>query len=99
MITTLIFDLDGILIDLCDLHKRVFLDALLKGAGIKIDDGYHDRELNALPTRLKLEKIGVVGRIAIDVARIKQELTLKELENIQPDDDLKDILNELNLYY
>lgn len=96
MIASIIFDLDGVLIDLCDIHKKVFQKALLIAAGISIEDKFHDESLNGLPTRVKLDKIGIVGRTAIDVANLKQELTVKELENIQEDVELREILLDLS---
>jgi HAD superfamily hydrolase (TIGR01509 family) len=99
MISTIIFDLDGVLIDLCDLHKKCFQEALLIGAGLKITDEYHDRELNGLPTRVKLQKIGTQGPVAIRVSDLKQDLTLKELQNLKPDEELINIIEELSLQY
>ncbi len=99
MITTLIFDLDGILIDLCDFHRRIFQKACVVGAGLSIENEYHDKWLNGLPTRTKIEKIGIAGRPAVEVARLKQQYTLEELQNIQPDLVLRSILENLHDQY
>jgi sugar-phosphatase len=99
MINTIIFDMDGVLIDLCDLHKRCFQEALFKEYGVKISDEIHDNEFNGLPTRTKLQKLGIPINISDRISQLKQELTIKELENIKPDQDLINLIEELYLEY
>lgn len=96
MITTLIFNLDGVLIDLCKIHKKVFCEALLRVGGVSLGSYCYDKYLEGLPTRTKLQKIGILGRAAIDVEDLKQQLTIKEFEKIQEDIELRDILLQLS---
>lgn len=96
MITTLIFNLDGILIDLCKIHKKVFCEALLRIGGLSVSTYCYDNYLEGLPTRTKLQKIGINGRTAIDVEDLKQNLTLEEIKKIQEDIQLREILLELS---
>ena len=51
----LIFDLDGVLVDLCDLHRETFIHAFnaLAGAAL-VNDDVHERYLEGLDTRSKL---------------------------------------------
>jgi beta-phosphoglucomutase len=95
MINTIIFDLDGVLCDLCELHKKCFQEALKRIAGLEISDEYHEEHLNGLPTSIKLQKLGVSGRLAIDVANFKQELTLSKLEQLEEDIDLQETIANL----
>jgi beta-phosphoglucomutase len=99
MITTLIFDLDGVIIDLCDTHRDCFKQALKIVVGLDITDKYHDEHLNGLPTKTKLAKLGISSDNSARVSKLKQELTLKELEKIQEDKDLQETLIELNDSY
>jgi beta-phosphoglucomutase-like phosphatase (HAD superfamily) len=99
MINTLIFDMDGVLVDLKELHRDCFLQALLVGAGLKVTPEWHDEYLCGFPTRIKLQKIGTQGPISIRVAELKQELTLKALEELKEDEDLIATIKELSWQY
>jgi HAD superfamily hydrolase (TIGR01509 family) len=99
MITAIIADLDGVIIDFCDIHRECFQKALLVGVGLKIEDEYHNLQLNGNPTSVKLQKLGITGPNAIRVAELKQQYTLEAIKNIQPDKELKDLLLELSLNY
>lgn len=99
MVTCIIFDLDGVLIDLCDTHKECFQKALFVAAGIKIDDEYHNKFLNGLPTKVKLTKLGIFPKYAEKVLELKQQYTLEALKDIKKDEELSNILWELSLYF
>lgn len=51
---TILFDLDGVLINSSGLHKEAFLKAS-ESLGIKINERTHDQYLEGLPTRKKIE--------------------------------------------
>ena len=59
-ITTLIFDLDGVLADLCELHRDLYIEsfnALARAPGVEgplLSEGLHAEELEGLSTRAKL---------------------------------------------
>lgn len=99
MITTIIFDMDGVLIDLCQLHRDTFKRALFTHIGLDISDEYHDKHLNGLPTKIKLKKIGISGETALYISHLKQKFTLEALENITIDNDLNNTLWELSKEY
>lgn len=96
MITTLIFDMDGVLIDLCDIHRDCFKSALKTVVGLDISNDYHFECLNGLPTRIKLEKLGVSKENAIKINELKQELTTRAIEEIKPDKELQNIISGLH---
>jgi beta-phosphoglucomutase-like phosphatase (HAD superfamily) len=55
VIKALIFDLDGVLADLCDLHRLTFIKAFNAAVGTSLlDDDIHERHLEGLDTRSKL---------------------------------------------
>jgi len=85
MIQNVIFDLDGVLFDGCDLHANLFLKAVLKiRPDISITREYHDTMLNGLPTKEKLRILNIVGEEANTIYSIKQELTNTYLSTIPP---------------
>ena len=85
MITTIIFDLDGVLFDGCDLHADFFLRALSRvRPDISINKEYHDTHLNGLPTKEKLRRLQIEGDEAGQIYTIKQELTSNHLFSIEP---------------
>jgi beta-phosphoglucomutase-like phosphatase (HAD superfamily) len=85
MIRNIIFDLDGVLFDGCDLHAQLFLQAVSQiRPDIQISKEYHDKYLNGLPTKEKLKLLGIEGEEAKDVYTIKQNLTGIHLSAIEP---------------
>jgi len=70
-----IFDLDGVLVDTCDLHCHAFLTALSEVTKIHMDVEEHNRLLNGLSTREKLSKLGVDINTSDAVFTLKQNLT------------------------
>lgn len=82
------FDLDGVLLDAVHLHAISFCRALGEH-GFDLDESEHMVMLNGLPTRHKLEilakRYGATFELAKDsIARRKQELTLEQLKDVQP---------------
>lgn len=81
----IVFDLDGVLFDGCDLHANLFLDALSKiRPDILINKEYHDAKLNGLPTKIKLNMLGIKGEEAERISIIKQELTGIHISTLEP---------------
>ena len=97
MIKNIIFDLDGVLFDGCDFHAKTFIQAVLS---ILPDNPltreFHDTHLNALPTRYKLNKLGIDSETAVRIYNLKQHITATTIgEYIRPDDKVKDICVKL----
>jgi beta-phosphoglucomutase len=86
MIKNIIFDLDGVLFDGCELHATLFLNALnYVYPDLLITKEYHSRVLNGLSTKKKLEILQISEEGAKKVYEIKQEMTFEYIEkNIQP---------------
>jgi len=95
-IKTIIFDLDGVLINLCEMHRQAFTKALTYSYGLFIEKEYHDKYLNGLPTKIKLEKLGVPRPQWERIIRAKQEITDKEIENIGVSWELQYMINSLS---
>lgn len=96
MIKQIIFDLDGVLIDLCDTHYECFKEAVLTYSSTLITKEQHDKELNGLPTKTKLQRLGFDDSDISLICDEKQKLTQKAIKKIQIDHDLIDTLNQLN---
>lgn len=95
MIKHIIFDLDGVLIDAKEIHSNTFIKAC-RNNKVKITKKQH-KELCGLPTRIKLDKLGINGSKAEDIYNYKQTLTERELDNIKPDYDLIALIEFLKL--
>jgi len=54
-----LFDLDGVLVDACDWHFDALNEALSDVLGTTISRKDHEEKYNGLPTRVKLEMLGV----------------------------------------
>lgn len=75
MIRYILFDLDGVLVDAVKLHQQAFLEAVTLFRYVSEEE--HMRELNALPTKKKLEKLGVPDSLREEIYNKKQEITLR----------------------
>jgi len=94
-ITTFLFDLDGVLVDLCELHRTIFIKAFNLHSSISINLEFHDKYLEGLSTKEKIKKIKTHYSIQIDeelISKTKQELTTFELQNYSFTDRIKLIL-------
>lgn len=84
MIRAILYDLDGVLVDAVDLHKKAFNAALLSVSNISLSDEEHLRDFNGLPTRTKLEMLVKQGRINPAqipfIEKTKQQMTLAGIE-------------------
>jgi len=63
MIKSILFDLDGVLVDACEWHKVSLNKALLEVSNIIIKNEEHHTTFNGLPTKKKLELLVKQGRI------------------------------------
>lgn len=94
-ITTFLFDLDGVLVDLCELHRKIFIKVFNDNNYVSIDSDFHDKFLEGLSTREKLKKIKTQLCIEIDedlIYKKKQEYTLYELHNYPFTSRIKNVL-------
>ena len=94
-ITTFLFDLDGVLVDLCELHRTIFIKAFNLHSSTSINLEFHDKYLEGLSTKEKIKKIKTHYSIEIDeelISKKKQELTIIELQNYPFTDRIKLIL-------
>jgi len=97
MIKNIVFDLDGVLFDGCDFHAKMFIQAVLTILPEHtLTREFHDEHLNALPTRYKLNKLGIDSEIADRIYTLKQKLTATMIgEFIRPDNKVKAICAKL----
>lgn len=79
MVKALLFDLDGVLVDAMDWHRRAFLEALDKEAFVHMTAEEHDALLAGRPTKEKLKILAQRGTIKSEwidrIASAKQERT------------------------
>lgn len=68
-IRAVLFDLDGVLVNMCICHRDAFLASVEALTGTVIPVKYHDKHLNGLPTSEKLEILCQERRLAHDVDR------------------------------
>lgn len=73
MIKGILFDLDGVLVDAVTLHRNAFIKAIKPYKTISVN--YHQKYLNGLPTRKKLEKLGFNKEKIEEINKIKQKIT------------------------
>jgi len=97
MITSIVFDLDGVLFDGCDFHAKMFIEAVLTILpDHTLTREFHDQELNALPTKYKLKKLGIQSEISDRIYALKQQLTATRIgDSIRPDKKVQDICVKL----
>tara|TARA_R100001082_G_C4363634_1_gene160671 strand:- start:943 stop:1578 length:636 start_codon:yes stop_codon:yes gene_type:complete len=85
-VQAVLFDLDGVLVDACDWHYLA-LNKALEGIRVEpISREDHITTYNGLPTRIKLEMLGLSEDESTLVWKLKQEYTLKTIRqyaNIQ----------------
>lgn len=97
MIKAVCFDLDGVLVDACDLHKEALEKAMLSTVGYKISEEDHKTKFNGLPTKQKLKALGV-SELDIDlINNVKQSITVYDIKNkIEYDKTKVDLFEYLN---
>jgi len=101
MIKVIVFDLDGVLVDSCDLHFNAFNMALeLCGCSDKqITYEEHIDRYNGKPTNTKLFMLttdkGLEPKLYNDIWTAKQKITTKLISDYQPDTRIIDVLKQL----
>lgn len=78
-IKLIIFDIDGVLISTRELHEIAFIRSL-RHHGYEMTKEEHDIKYDGLPTKVKLDMIGVEESIRESVFNMKQKITF-ELAN------------------
>ena len=82
MIKNIIFDLDGVLFDGCELHATLFIKAVKTVCpDILITKDCHDKELNGLSTKKKLEVLQINQNDSKNIYEIKQQMTFEHIQN------------------
>jgi beta-phosphoglucomutase len=78
VIRAALFDMDGVLVDAQEIHRRAFAEAVLRVSGIRLSDAEQVR-LEGRPTNTKLAMLGVTDPDKARLASaLKQALTLAE---------------------
>jgi len=96
MIKYIVFDLDGVLFDGCELHAKLFIDSVLKvKPNTNLTKEYHDTVLNGLSTKKKLDFLYIIGEEAKQIYDLKQSMTKDSIRNIQHTSKNKEICEEL----
>lgn len=82
-VRAVVFDLDGVLVDACEIHYETLNAALRQIANYEISRRDHETVYNGLPTRVKLADLAANGRIRLDqviaISDLKQQLTVSEI--------------------
>ena len=99
MIKNIIFDLDGVLFDGCEFHAEIFMRAVnIIKPGLNLTKEYHDKVLNGMTTKQKLNLLNLTTSERDDISELKQRLTREVILNyIMPSEEQKAMLQAL--YY
>lgn len=81
-IEAVVFDLDGVLFDACDLHYQALNRALERAGHDPISPEDHHGRFDGLPTRTKMKMLGIEGDEAKKVWTLKQECTAEMLAEV-----------------
>jgi HAD superfamily hydrolase (TIGR01509 family) len=85
----ILFDLDGVLVDACEWHYES-LNLALRDFGLdEISREQHVSTFNGLPTKVKLNMLGIDGGLADRVNRRKQDRTLEIIKTTAKTDHTK----------
>jgi len=90
-----IFDLDGVLIDTCEMHFNLLNQALEMLGHEPISLLTHKTMLNGLPTKEKLSKLGFVEGEIVKINELKQKLTHAAIEGLELNQNKKELLRWL----
>ena len=85
MIRMVIFDLDGVLVDACEWHRKALNEALYDESNYEISIDDHKSTFNGLPTKVKLDKLISMGLVSKEkkeaIYNLKQEKTIEIIKN------------------
>jgi len=96
MIKCVLFDMDGVLVDACEWHRKALNKALVQHGypEISLSDHYH--KYNGLPTRVKLKLMGIDDSVATEIEIDKQLCTLLLIaEECRPQQNVTETLKYL----
>lgn len=94
MIKSIYFDLDGVLVDSCEIHYLALNKALAQ-YNLEISRQDHFIKYNGLPTRTKLQKMGIDPFLYPVIWDLKQKYTLDYIKDYVPDEHIMYILKSL----
>ena len=99
MIKSIVFDLDGVLVDTVELHYKAFTQAL-KLFGFELPPAIHGFSYNGLPTQTKLEMLSQVGNLPRGlhsfINEMKQIYTVELLKSqIRPREEQVSLFRDL----
>jgi HAD superfamily hydrolase (TIGR01509 family) len=80
-IKLVLFDLDGVLVDACDWHYEALNRALISYEYTPISREDHETTFNGLPTKVKLNMLGISDSIGEEINNLKQQYTMDIIEN------------------
>lgn len=100
MIKAILFDLDGVLADLCMVHFNAFNKALVEMGRMEIGYDDHLEHFNGLPTRKKIEVLngrgmGIGDEEAVKLDKLKQSYTQPAVLQLTPDSRIINIVSSL----
>ena len=89
-IKAVLFDMDGVLVDLCNVHRDAFNQAIHEVSGYQLSEKEHYSFYNGRPSKVKLQMLvnrGIIEKSDCDVIwNIKQELTFALIDkNLESD--------------
>jgi beta-phosphoglucomutase len=79
-VSCVLFDLDGVLVDACEWHYKSLNQALYEVTGMTISRDDHESKFNGLPTKVKLEILGVDQEKSEMIWKLKQDYTIETIE-------------------
>lgn len=81
MINTVVFDMDGVLVDACEWHRVSLNESLKHFCNYEITLEEHIKNFNGLPTKIKLQMLeekGIVSKSLFkDIEELKQSKTIE----------------------
>lgn len=93
MIKAILYDLDGVLVDACELHYKALNEALREIAHFEISRNDHEMRFNGLPTKEKLRILTADGRLHPTlherINTLKQQKTFDLIRDTIKRDEIK----------
>lgn len=92
-VSALVLDLDGVLVDACEIHYHSLNESLNLLAGFEISRIHHEETYNGLPTKRKLDLLVAENRIQLHqiepIVELKQQKTIDLIERTIHEDPCK----------